>query len=137
MATWAQSFSIGGHRTVFDSRYNMWLCTIPQEHFGTDWTTTISYVDTLVTEIEIEGNVIGGGGSVTFEGIGSGKEYEAAVYVGDSLITGKIAFTWLPILELNGTFGNEYEYGTVTINHPDSADAEPLMAKLKYCASVS
>ena len=132
IGTWAQSFSIGGHRTVFDSRYNMWLCTIPQEHFGNDWTTTINYVDTLVTEIMIEGNAIGGGGTVTFEGIGSGKEYEAAVYVGDDLITGKIAFTWLPIVELNGDFGNEYAYGTVTVQEPDSAMAEPLMAKLKW-----
>lgn len=132
IASWAQTFSIGGYRTVFDSRYNMWLCTIPQEHFGNDWTTTINYVDTLVTEIEIEGNVIGGGGSVTFEGIGGGKEYAAAIYVGDSLITGKIAFTWLPIVELNGEFGNEYAYGTVTVQEPDSAMAEPLMAKLKW-----
>ena len=130
--SWAQSFGIGGYRTVFDSRYNMWLCTIPQEHFGNDWTTTINYVDTLVTEIIIEGNAIGGGGSVTFEGIGNGKEYEAAIYLGDSLITGKIAFTWLPIVELNGTFGDEYEYGTVTVQEPDSAMAEPLMAKVKW-----
>lgn len=132
IGSWAQSFSIGGHRTVFDSRYNMWLCTIPQEHFGNDWTTTINYVDTLVTEIMIEGNAIGGGGTVTFEGIGSGKEFEAAVYVGDDLITGKIAFTWLPIVELNGNFGNEYEYGSVRVQEPDSALAEPLLAKVKW-----
>ncbi len=132
LASWAQVFSIGGHRTVFDSRYNRWLCTLPQEYFGNDWTTTISYVDTLVTEIEIEGNVIGGGGSVTFEGLMGGKEYPTNVYVGDSLISGNITFTWLPIVELNGTIGDEYEYGTVTVNEPDSANAEPLFAKLKW-----
>ncbi len=130
-AAWSQSFSIGGHRAVQDTLNNMWLCSIPQIHFGNDLTATVNF-DTEWSNVAIDGNVIDNGEEYTFEGISGGKDYVLTAYMGDSLITGNITFTWLPIVELNGTFSNKYRYGTVVVNEPDSASTGQLSAKVKW-----
>jgi len=131
LASWAQSFNIGGHRAVQDNRYNRWICSIPQSLFGNDYTTTVSYGDSI-SQFAIEGTAIESGNSITFDSIAGNKDYTVTFYLGDSLVTGDVTFTWLPIVELNGEFGDEYTYGDVTVSEPDSAYAEPLMAKVKW-----
>ena len=132
--SWAQSFNIGGHKAVQDNRNHIWLCSIPQDNFGNDFTATVNYPDSL-SEFAIDGIAVANGDTVVFASVEGGKDYTLTAYVGDSLITGGITFTWLPIVELEGTFSSNYSYGTVTVSEPDSAYAEPLMAKLKWRGS--
>ena len=132
--SWAQSINIGGHKAVQDNRYHIWLCSIPKSNFGNDFTATVNYPDSL-NDFAIDGLSVANGDTVVFAAVEGGKDYTVTAYVGDSLITGNITFTWLPVVELEGTFGDYYQYGTVTVNEPDSAYAEPLMAKLKWRGS--
>ena len=136
VAAWGQSMNIGGHRAVQDSRNNIWLCSVPQHYFGTDYTAIITYDDSM-TEFAIDGTAVASGSSFTFTGIEGGKNYAVTAKVDTNLITGDITFTWLPVVELNGEFGNNYQYGTVTVNEPDSAFAEPLTARLKWRGSTT
>lgn len=136
VAAWGQSMNIGGHCAVQDSRNNIWLCSVPQHYFGTDYTAIITYDDSM-TEFAIDGTAVASGSSFTFTGIEGGKNYAVTAKVDTNLITGDITFTWLPVVELNGEFGNNYQYGTVTVNEPDSAFAEPLTARLKWRGSTT
>ncbi len=127
---WGQTFNIGGHRAVRDTINNMWLCSIPQSHFGEDYIATVSFGDD-VTDLAIEGEPVANGDEVTFAQVAGGTHYTVTGHMGDSLITGYITFTWLPLVEINGEPVNKYVYGTVTVSEPDSAFAEPMLAKMK------
>ena len=130
VATTAQVFNIGGHRAPLDTLNHIWLCSIPQSLFGNDYSAQVSYGDEL-SELAIEGTAVASGDEFTFEGVEGGKQYTVTAYMGDSLITGSITFTWLPIVELFGDINSSYTYATVIISEPDSAFAEPMSAKIK------
>ena len=136
LSSWGQSLNIGGHRAVQDSRDSIWLCSVPQSFFGNNYTAVITYDDTM-TEFAIDGTPVASGSTVTFVGIEGGKNYTVTAHVDTADITGDITFTWLPVVELNGEFGKNYQYGTVTVNEPDSAFAEPLTARLKWRGSTT
>ncbi len=131
VASWAQTLNIGGHRAVLDSLNNIWLCSVPQSIFGTDYSAKVTFGDEL-TDLAIDGIAVENGDTTVFANIEGGKNYTLTAYLDGELITGNITFTWLPIVELNGTFNNTYSVGTVTVSEPDSAYAEPLLAKVKW-----
>lgn len=131
VAAWGQALNIGGHRVMFDSLNQMWLCSIPQSSFGSDYTATINYGDSI-SEFAVEGTLVGNGEQCVFEGVEGGKKYTVTAHLNDTvLITGYITFTWLPVVELYGNFTDYYSYASVVVNEPDSAMAQPLFAKVK------
>ena len=127
----AQILNIGGHRAVCDTLNHVWLCSVPQSLFGTDYNTQINYGEEF-RDLVIEGTAVKDGSDFVFEGVEGGKLYTVTAHMGDSLVTGSLTFTWLPIVELNGSFNNSYKYGTVTVSEPDSAFAEPMQARVKW-----
>ena len=129
--SWGQTLNIGGHRAPLDTLNHIWLCSIPQFMFGDNYTAQINYGEEM-SELVIEGVEVANDDPITFEDIEGGKLYAVTVQLGDSLYTGAITFTWLPIVELFGDFNEEYSYGSVYVSEPDSALAEPLMAKIKW-----
>ncbi len=127
----AQVLNIGGHRAPHDGFNNIWLCSVPQTTFGTDFKAQVTYGEDI-TGLAIEGVAVASGENFVFENVEGGKQYTVTAYKGEDLITGGITFTWLPIVELNGTFGYSYKVGSVIVSEPDSAYAEPMLAKLKW-----
>ena len=136
LIAWAQPLNIGGHRAVQDNRNGIWLCSVPQSLFGSDYNATVNYGDSI-SDFKIDGVEVANGGAYTFAAIAGGKNYPVTFVLNDEVVAGDITFTWLPVVELKGTFGHTYSYGTVTVNEPDSAYAEPLMAKLKWRGTVT
>lgn len=131
MLVGAQVLNIGGHRAPHDGFNNIWLCSVPQTTFGTDFKAQVTYGEDI-TGLAIEGVAVASGENFVFENVEGGKQYTVTAYKGEDLITGGITFTWLPIVELNGTFGYSYKVGSVIVSEPDSAYAEPMLAKLKW-----
>ncbi len=131
VASWGQTFNIGGHRAPLDTLNHMWLCSVPQSLFGNDFEAVISY-DESITSLFIEDAEVANGETFVFTGIEGGKQYPVLAMMGDSVFDGNITFTWLPVVELTGNFGRNYSYGSVTVSEPDSAYAEPMFAKLKW-----
>ena len=128
---WAQPLNISGHRAVLDTLNNTWLCSIPQSIFGTDFQATVSYGEDVV-DLTIEGDTVASGDEFTFTNVEGGKYYAVTAQMGDSVFTGTITFTWLPVVELTGEIGLEYTYGDVIVNEPDSAYGKPMKARLKW-----
>ena len=135
-SAWAQAFYINGHKAVQDSLNGIWLCSIPQEIFGTDWEASIA-ADSTWTEFMVN-DVNAIEGQVTFVGIAGGKLYPFTAVTGDTTITGNITFTWLPVLELNGDFGYDYAEGTVSLSAPDTTEnKDDMLAKLKWRGGIT
>ena len=131
-ASWAQVLNIGGHRSVYDSVNGMWLCSLPEAYFGSDYAAMVNYGDSI-SNFAINGDTIASGEEFVFEGVLGGKKYTVTADLNDTIqIGGYITFTWLPVVELyGGEFTDYYSYATVVVNEPDSALAEPMFAKIK------
>ena len=125
-----QTLKIGGHRASLDNLNHIWLCSVPQSNFGNDFTAEISFGEEL-SDLYIDSIAVNNGDTFVFEQIQGGKEYTVSVNMGDSVLTGSITFTWLPIVELFGDFNEYFRLGDVIISEPDSAYAEPMFAKIK------
>ena len=135
--SWGQSIHLSGHKAVQDSINSMWLCSVPQEVFGNDWTATV-VPDTSWTQLVINDTPVATGESYTFQSIEGGKHYPFTAQHGEEAVNGYITFTWLPVLEVNGEFGNEYASGTVSLNAPDSTSSKNnMLAKLKWRGGVT
>jgi hypothetical protein len=133
----AKSLTVGGYKAVHDLRTGVWLCSVPREVFGTDWSTTVA-TDSLWTVLTIDNIEVADSGQVVFQAVEGGKNYPFTAMDGEDSVSGHITFTWLPVLELNGTFGYEYMPGTVSLNVPDSASSKAdMLAKLKWRGGIT
>ena len=126
----AQTLNIGGHRAPLDTLNHRWLCSVPQSMFGQDFTATVDFGDELGF-VYIEDELVNNGDEVTFEMVEGGKEYAVTVQLGDSLYSGAITFTWMPLVELFGDITRDYIYTEMYISEPDSTNAELMKAKIK------
>ncbi len=137
ISAWGQAIYLDGHKAVRDNLNGLWLCSVPQETFGNDWNPVIMF-DSTWTEVLINQIPVMNGAQVAFDSIEGGKRYPLTANANGQTITGEITFTWLPVLELEGEFGNEYAEGLVTLNAPDTADAKSdMLAKLKWRGGIT
>ena len=135
--SWAQVLNIGGHRAVFDNINQMWLCSISQSNFGSDYTATINYGDSI-SEFAIDSIAVANGEEFVFQSVEGEKQYIVTAQLNDTIpLTGYITFTWLPVVELYGDFNNYFHYASVIVNEPDSALAEPMFAKIRWRGNSS
>ena len=136
-AMWSQAIYLDGHKAVHDSRNGIWLCSVPQDIFGTDWSPVVEF-DTTWTQVTIADSIIANGGQVTLENIEGSKLYPFMAMVGEKALHGNITFTWLPVLELDGEFGQEYVEGYVSLNAPDITESkDSMLAKLKWRGGIT
>lgn len=136
-AMWSQAIYLDGHKAVHDSRNGIWLCSVLQETFGTDWSPVVEF-DSTWTDVNIAGTIVANGSQVTFEGIEGSKLYPFSTTIGEKTLQGNITFTWLPVLELEGEFGDEYVEGFVSLNAPDTAESkDSMLAKLKWRGGIT
>lgn len=122
--------SIDGRPVMYDSESNIMLVTIPQEDFGSSKRYKIE-LDEGWSNLKINGSKVGD--SYYFNTITGGKKYSMTIKNKDQfVVTSSITFTFLPILQLNGDFGYDYQEGTVSLYTPDGEIKEALTGKLKW-----
>ena len=107
---------INNHAAFYDSLTNTWLASIPETMFGKDCQLTITMQDgwkNLTIDNESVDN------QFTFKEITAESVYQTSITDADgNILNGNIQFTFFPIIHLSGEFGNEYQYGKVTISCP-------------------
>ena len=127
----AQGIRIGDYKAVQDKASDQWLCCVPRQVFGTDWTVTV-LPDSTWSHLTFLANATSSGETTTFHHIEGGKLFPFTATVGDSAINGNVTFTWLPIMELDGDIGFDYSEGSVSVNTADSTSKDNMRAKLKW-----
>ena len=133
---WAQAIFLDGHKAVHDNLNNIWLCSVPQEVFGHEWMPVVT-LDSTMTDVIINGTQVVDGDQVLLNPIVGGRLFPFMATVDGKIIAGNITFTWLPVLELEGEFGNDYAPGLVSLNAPDGSGKSDMMAKLKWRGGVT
>lgn len=128
--TMQAQFSINGHTVPFDSQTNTWLATIAETLFGNDNQLTVSLQDRW-EQITINDETVNG--QYTFKQLTADSSYPATVTDADGhSLTGVIRFTFLPLIQLKGEFGYDYQDGRVIIAHPEHDADSSYTAKIKW-----
>ena len=129
ISTHAQIY-INGRKAVYDSQHNFMLATIPESALGNDYEATIR-IDSEWRMVIINGKKITD--SYTFSRVTTDHQY--VLSFADTLGNVKtchLSFTTLPLLQLSGSFGYNYQPGTFFFVHPDSSQTETFDANIKW-----
>lgn len=127
MTSYAQ-FKINGKSVVYDKLSNSYMTSIPEEMFGKDYAAIITLdTDSAWNYLSIENTKIEN--SFVFKEIEGNKEYTLKAKKGQQDINTKITFTFLPIINLKGTFDYNYSNGKLSLLTPE--ETEPITTLLK------
>lgn len=129
----ATTIKVGRHIAVLDSLTDVYLCPISKVHFGQDYTATVE-ADSTVTDLSIDGNDISSDSlsQFTFSNVTGGKMWEIKFTRNNERECYMLTFTYLPLLLLNGTFGNDYTLGTIQLLDPDNYSDEVMSSRVKW-----
>lgn len=131
---WAQ-LNIGTHETACDSLTNTFLCSIPEDLYGYDYTATVQYEG--ASNLKIDGKSIEGG--FTFDNVRGGHKWNlTGTDVTGKPINAYITFTFIPIVEINGVVDKiEFHIGQVRVLTPQKNITSACKVKFRGAASNS
>lgn len=125
---------IGRHVAPYDSTTNTWLATVPEDSFGRDGLLLVT-LGKKYRQLVIGEDTVTPGNTILhlFRNICADSTYTVVITdTLDRVSTGQIQFTFLPVVQLQGTFGYEYSEGTVLLSCPDSLKTDTLTATIKW-----
>lgn len=126
---------IDGRLAVLDSTTNTYLCPTTIVNFGAPQEFEVTYEG--LTDVKIDGNAVASGTTHTFAAITGGKSWTIEAMDGDTPINRQLTFTYLPVMVLNGTFGNEYTNATIQLLDPDDYTDELMLSQVKWRGATS
>ena len=121
---------IDGRQAIYDSLTNCFLATIAENCFNNNTTLSVTTNEgwQLLT---IDGQKTGP--LHTFQSLNAEAKYTVSLLNNDKdTLTGTIMFTFLPIVQLKGTFGYDYANGTFQLIEPQTASGNELSAQIKW-----
>ena len=130
ISTATAQLTIDGRHVCLDTVTNTLLATIPENYFGQSITLNVSlepeWHSGMIDEIPIQQNY-------TFEHITASQKYHILLYQSnDSILDAQLQFTFLPIIQLKGDFGYDYQAGTVLFSDPSVPQSDTLTATIKW-----
>ncbi len=126
-------FTLCGKRPAYDKRTQSYLLTVPEQWYGTARTLPIA-VDSDVRWFVFDGDIVFG--NTIDIPIVKGDTAYSVDYFRDGVACGaQLRFTFLPVMELVGTFTDEYSQGEVWYTDPNGASTDLMPARLKWAGS--
>ena len=123
--------SIDGRHVFVDTLTNMFLACVPEQLFDGDTTLTVT-LEQGWKQISIDGEDITTD-SYTFHNINAEHVWPITLTADDgSQLQSNLQFTFLPIVQLCGTFGYDYQPATFVFACPDSIHTDTLTAQAKW-----
>ena len=121
---------IDGRPAAFDTITNTMLATIPQNYFNQNLLLTVQLTNDW-THLTIDSQPVVG--DYLFNNVSAGQVYRFTARQSDGQeISGCITFTYLPLIQLSGTFNTEYSDGTFMLCDPESNETPSLSARIKW-----
>ena len=127
-------FTVNGHEVFYDSRTGTYLCSMAEETFDDsigEMKVAVSYDAASYRSFTLNGNLLTAGDSCVLTNVGENATFALSVESSDGKrIEGKLSFTFLPILHLDGKFGNKYTAGNIKLATADESNT--YQAKIKW-----
>ncbi len=125
----AATITVAGHRAVLDSLTSTYLCPISRTQFGQDLSAVITHD---CPTLSIDGTPVASGDTIDLGTVTGGKRWQLDMMDDTLAVTRYITFTYLPVMEMTGTFGYEYTLGTVRLLDPDRYSDADMLARVKW-----
>ena len=126
-------FTLCGKRPAYDKRSKSFLLTVPEDWYGTARTLPIT-VDSDVRWLIFDGDIVFGN-TINIPVVSGDKTYPVAYFCNGVAYEAQLRFTFLPILQLEGTFTDEYSQGEVWYTDPNGSSTDLMPARLKWAGS--
>lgn len=121
---------IDGRVAMFDKQTNTLLASVPEECFNNTVTLSINTGKDWKS-CTIDGESIGD--SLTFNDITAERTFIVSYFDSNGQKNNAtLKFTFLPLLQLQGTFGYDYSEGKLLLSSPDARQTDTLEATVKW-----
>ena len=138
LAQCASDITIKGRTPIYVESLGMYLCSISEKHFGTNFTDTIAYTPINgYGTMRINGTPVADGATYTFANVEAQKTYSISFTNGSTTVTYPLTFTSLPVVRINGEFSNTYSNGYIVVAQPNKKKAELLDMKAKWRGGIT
>ncbi|MBQ3631530.1 MAG: CotH kinase family protein [Prevotella sp.] len=133
------TITIDGRGLAYAESINLYLCTLPLEHFGTDYTATIGYSPAEGNStLSINGQSVAPGGTYTFANVSAGRNYAFSMTQADgTAVTKNVTFTSLPVVKMYGSFNDAYSEGHIAVHEPNKEAPQTLNMKAKWRGGIT
>ena len=134
-----KDLTIGGHKPVWVESLDLYLTSLPLEHFDNSYTARIDYEPREgYGELTIDGKAATANSDFTFATIEAGREYVFNVKADDgTVIEKKLTFTSLPVVKMYGSFNNDYLPGSIAVYECDKEAPELMSMKAKWRGGIT
>ena len=126
---------IDGHSPCYVTDQKIYLYTTSLAHFDSTLTVHITYsLNEGWKVLRIDGDDVQSGDEYTFKEVNGKDNYNLSVVrTNGTTKTVSMKFTSLPIVQLTGSFDNNYKKGLITVQEPEKSQAQQfkIMAKLR------
>ena len=129
------AITVNGLPTMADTERHMLLCSVPEECFGRPFTALIASDDPSAT-ITMDGAATSNR-AVTLNDITRNNTHTVVVRSGSTSHTWQLAFTFLPVVTLSGSFNNDYQPCSITVTLPGGTTGETFTAKGKHRGGIT
>ena len=134
----AKDITIKGRTPIYVESLGMYLCSISEKHFGTNFTDTIAYTPINgYGTMRINGTPVADGATYTFDNVEAQKTYSISFTNGSTTVTYPLTFTSLPVVRINGEFSYSYSNGYIVVAQPNKKKAELLDMKAKWRGGIT
>ncbi len=133
------NFTINRKAVVFDKKYNNYMLSLPETCRGSEnLVAEVRYTskNNEKFQLYIDETSVESGQNLTFKDISGGQSHEISIVKdGKKIGSAQLIFTFMPIVELNGTnFSSVYRAATIRVNDPNSIDVQDSLynANVRY-----
>ncbi len=134
-----ENFSINRKAVVFDKKYSNYMLPLPETYRGSEkLVAEVCYTpkNNEKFQLYIDGTSVESGQDHTFKGISGGQSHKLSIVKdGKQIGSAQLIFTFMPIVELNGTnFSSVYRAASIRVNDPNSIDVQDSLynANVRY-----
>lgn len=134
-----QGLTIGGHTPAYDELTETYLVSIPEATFGHDYAGTVSYDKRKGWgDLAIDGTTVTSGTTHTFSGVSATKTYTLSTTDAEgTALKRALTFTFLPVVQLYGTFSDTYAQGHIRVSEPDEPTDSLFHMKAKWRGGIT
>ena len=140
LAKAARNLTVGDCALVYVASLDYYLCTIPLDNFGQNYTATINYeLRDGYANLRIGNREVKPGDQFTFTNVQGESSYRLRFRSDEgNTLEKEVRFTSLPIVRLYGSFDYDYQEGSIIVYDPDAPQqAQRLNMKAKWRGGIT
>lgn len=135
----AKDLAIDGRALVYVQSLDLYLCTLPLENFNGNYQAHVTYTPREgFGTLSIDNLTVAPNTDHTFSNVSGGQNYRFTFRADDGTVISKeVTFTSLPVVNMYGSFNNNYSMGSIAVHEPDKGAPQLFNMKAKWRGGIT